>query len=77
MAERMILSLTHEASSPVEVQLSGSLRTDAVNKKPRNNFSETVGSLLDTVTSMPLIPVPVHTIMQAVRENVVSVAHAV
>lgn len=77
MAERMIRCLPREASSPVAVQLSVPLRTDAVNKKARDDFGETVGSVLDTVSSMPLIPAPVRTIIQAVRDSVVSVARAV
>ena len=77
MAERMIRCLPREASSPVAVQLSAPLRTDAVNKKARDDFGETVGALLDTVSSMPLIPPPVRTIIQTVRDTVVSVARAV
>ena len=77
MAERMIRCLPREASSPVAVQLSAPLRTDAINKKARDDFGETVGSVLDTVSSLPLIPAPVRTIIQAVRDTVVSVARAV
>lgn len=77
MAERMIRCLPREASSPVAVQLSAPLRTDAVNKKARDDFGETVGSVLDKVSSMPLIPAPVRTIIQTVRDTVVSVARAV
>ncbi|EML5943236.1 TPA: GTPase family protein [Citrobacter freundii] len=77
MAERMIRCLPREASSPVAVQLSAPLRTDAVNKKARDDFGETVGSVLDTISSMPLIPAPVRTVIQSVRDIVVSVAHAV
>lgn len=77
MAERMIKFLPREASSPVVVQLSAPLRTDFVNKKARDDFGETVGSVLDTVSSLPLIPAPVRTIIQAVRDTVVSVARAV
>ncbi|GDL85196.1 GTPase family protein [Escherichia coli] len=77
MAERMILCLPREASSPVAVQLSAPLRTDAVNKKARDDFGETVGSALDAVSSLPLIPAPVRTVIQAVRDTVVSVARAV
>lgn len=77
MAERMIRCLPREASSPVTVQLSAPLRTDAVNKKARDDFGETVGSVLDTISSLPLIPAPVRTIIQAVRDTVVSVARAV
>ncbi|CAH5971194.1 GTPase Era [Citrobacter freundii] len=77
MAERMIRSLPREASSPVAVQLSAPLRTDAVNKKARDDFGETVSTLLDTLSSMPLIPPPVRTIIQTVRDTVVSVARAV
>ncbi|ELC6412305.1 TPA: GTPase family protein [Enterobacter hormaechei subsp. steigerwaltii] len=77
MAERMIRCLPREASSPVAVQLSAPLRTDAVNKKARDDFGETVGSVLDTISSMPLIPAPVRTIIQAVRDTVVSAARAV
>ena len=77
MADRMIRCLPREASSPVAVQLSASFRTDAVNKKACDDFGETVGSVLDTVSSMPLIPAPVRTIIQAVRGTVVSVARAV
>ena len=77
MAERMIRCLPREASSQVAVQLSAPLRTDAVNKKARDDFGETVGSVLDTVSSLPLIPAPIRTIIQAVRDTVVSVARAV
>lgn len=77
MAERMIRCLPREASSPVAVQLSASLRTDAVNKKACDDFGETVGSVLDTISSLPLIPSPVRTIIQVVRDTVVSVARAV
>ncbi|AXO38966.1 YfjP family GTPase [Enterobacter hormaechei] len=77
MAERMIRCLPREASSPVTVQLSAPLRTDAVNKKARDDFGETVGSVLDTISSLPLIPAPVRTIIQAIRDTVVSVARAV
>ena len=74
MAERLIRCLPREASSPVAVHLSAPLRTDAVNKKARDDFGETVGSVLDTVSSMPLIPAPVRTVIQSVRDIVVSVA---
>ncbi len=77
MAERMIRSLPREASSPVAVQLSAPLRTDTVNKKARDDFGETVGTFLDTVSSMPLIPTSVRNIIQAVRDTVVAVARAV
>lgn len=77
MAERMIRCLPREASSSVVSQLSAPLRTDAVNKKARDDFGETVGTLLDTVSFMPLIPPPVRTIIQTVRDTVVSVARAV
>ena len=77
MAERMIRCLPREASSPVAAQLSAPFRTDTVNKKARDDFGETVGTLLDTVSSMPLIPAPVRTIIQAARDTVVSVARAV
>lgn len=77
MAKRMIHCLPREASSPVAVQLSDPLRTDAINKKARDDFGETVGSVLDTVSSMPLIPSPVRTVIQSVRDIVASVARAV
>ena len=77
MAERMIRCLPREASSQVAVQLSAPLRTDAVNKKARDDFGETVGSVLDTISSMPLIPPPIRAIIQAARDTVVSVARAV
>lgn len=77
MAERMISCLPRDASSPVVAQLDTTLRTDAVNKKARDDFGETVGTVLDTISSMPLIPAPVRTIIQSVRDTVVSVARAV
>lgn len=77
MAERMIRRLPRVASSPVAVQLSAPLRTDAVNKKACDDFGETVGSVLDTVSSMPLIPAPIRAIIQATRDTVVSVARVV
>ncbi|MBU5685438.1 GTPase family protein [Citrobacter sp. S44_ASV_140] len=77
MAERIIRCLPREASSPVAVHLSTPLRTDTVNKKARDDFGETVGSVLDTISSMPLIPPPIRAIIQAARDTVVSVARAV
>ena len=77
MTERMIRCLPREASSPVAVQLSAPLRTDAVNKKARDDFGETVGSVLDTVSSMPLIPAQVRSVIQSVRDIVVSVVRTV
>ena len=77
MAEWMIHCLPREASSPVAVQLSDPLRTDAINKKPRHEFGETDSSILETISSMPIIPSPVRTVIQSVRDIVVSVARAV
>ncbi|MGR7005537.1 GTPase family protein [Klebsiella aerogenes] len=77
MAERMIRCLPREASSQVAVQLSAPLRTDAVNKKARDDFGETVGSVLDTVSSLPLLPAQVRAVIQSVRDIAVSVARAV
>lgn len=77
MAERMIRSLPRKASSPVVVQLQPSFRTDEVNKKARDDFGETVGTVLDKVLNLPFVPTPVRTLIQAVRDTVVSVACAV
>ncbi len=77
MAERMILSLPRQASSPVVAQLQHPFRTDEVNKKARDDFGETVGSVLDTVLNLPFVPNPVRSLIQTVRDTVVSVARAV
>ncbi len=77
MAERMIKCLPREVSSPVVAQLQHPFRTTVVREEARDDFGETVGAVLDTVSSFPLIPAPVRTIIQAVRSSVVSVARAV
>ncbi|MDH1797368.1 GTPase family protein [Citrobacter portucalensis] len=77
MAERMIRCLPREASSPVAAQLQSPFRTATVQKKARDDFGETVGAALDTVSALPLIPAPVRAVIQAVRNTVVSVAQAV
>ncbi|KKF71568.1 GTPase family protein [Citrobacter amalonaticus] len=77
MAERMIKYLPREASSPMIAQLQHHFRTTVVREQARDDFGETVGAVLDTVSSFPLIPAPVRTIIQAVRSSVVSVARAV
>ena len=77
MAERMIKYLPREASSPVVSQLQHPFRTTVVREQARADFGETVGAVLDTVSTFPLIPAPVRTIIQAVRSTVVSVARAV
>jgi hypothetical protein len=77
MAERMIRSLPREASSPVVAQLQNSFRTQTIQEKARDDFGETVGAALDTVSALPLIPVPVRAVIRAVRDTVVSVARAV
>ena len=77
MAERMIKCLSREATSPVVSQLQHPFRTAAVQEKARDDFGETVGAVLDTVSAFPLIPAPVRAVIQAVRNTVVSVARAV
>lgn len=77
MAERMIKCLPREASSPVVAQLQPPFRTAAVQEKARDDFGETVGAALDTVSALPLIPAPVRAVIRAVRDTVVSVARAV
>jgi hypothetical protein len=77
MAERMIKCLPREASSPVVAQLQHPFRTPTVQKKARDDFGETVGAALDTVSALPLIPAPVRAVIQAIRNTVVSVARAV
>lgn len=77
MAERMIRCLPSEASSPVVAQLQSPFRTTVVQEKARVDFGETIGAVLDTVSTFPLIPTPVRTIIQAMRTTVVSVARAV
>lgn len=77
MAERMIKCLPREASSPVVAQLQPPFRTAAVQEKARDDFGETVGAALDTVSALPLIPAPVRAVIRAVRNTVVSVARAV
>ncbi|MDE9679726.1 MULTISPECIES: GTPase family protein [Citrobacter] len=77
MAERMIRCLPREASSPVVAQLQPPFRTTVVQEKARVDFGETIGAVLDTVSTFPLIPTPVRTIIQAMRTTVVSVARAV
>ena len=77
MTERMIKCLPREASSPVVAQLQPPFRTAAVQEKARDDFGETVGAALDTVSALPLIPAPVRAVIRAVRDTVVSVARAV
>ncbi|AIN17041.1 GTPase family protein [Yersinia rochesterensis] len=77
MAERMIRSLPREASSPVVAQLQHPFRTQTIQEKARDDFGETVGAALDTVSALPLIPAPVRAVIRAVRDTVVSVARAV
>ncbi|EKN4880115.1 TPA: GTPase family protein [Yersinia enterocolitica] len=77
MAEQMIKCLPREASSPVAVHLQRPFRTTVVQDQARNDFGETVGTVLDSVSAFPLIPAPVRAIIQAVRATVVSVARAV
>ncbi|MFH5149204.1 GTPase family protein [Enterobacter cloacae complex sp. 2024EL-00229] len=77
MAEQMIKCLPREASSPVVAQLQCPFRTEQVKEQARDDFGETVGVVLDTVSAFPLIPAPVRAIIQAVRTTVVSMARAV
>ncbi|NTZ50423.1 GTPase family protein [Citrobacter gillenii] len=77
MAEQMIKCLPREASSPVVVHLQRPFHTTVVQEQARNDFGETIGTVLDSVSAFPLIPAPVRAIIQAVRTTVVSVARAV
>ncbi|HIC2067451.1 TPA: GTPase family protein [Raoultella ornithinolytica] len=77
MAERMIRCLPREASSPVVAHLQHPFRTQIIEEKARDDFGETVGAALDTVSTLPLIPAPVRAVIRAVRDTLVSVARTV
>ncbi|EFC5452240.1 MULTISPECIES: GTPase family protein [Enterobacteriaceae] len=77
MAERMIKCLPREATSPVVSQLQSYFRTTVAQEKARDDFGETVGAVLDSISAFPLIPAPVRAVIQAVHTTVVSVARAV
>lgn len=55
MAEQMIKCLPREASSPVVAQLHCPFRTEQVKEQARDDFCETVGVVLDTVSVFPLM----------------------
>ncbi|WFN56662.1 GTPase family protein [Dickeya lacustris] len=74
MAALMVASLPCEASSPLVTQLQTPLRSERVTQKARYDFADTVGSTLDTVSRLPLIPATVRTLIQTLRDTVVSVA---
>ncbi|MGM3175612.1 GTPase family protein [Dickeya lacustris] len=74
MAALMVASLPREASSPLVTQLQPPLRSERVTQKARDDFADTVGSTLDTVSRLPLIPATVRTLIQTLRDTVVSVA---
>ncbi|UJR63150.1 GTPase family protein [Dickeya zeae] len=76
MAALMVASLPREASSPLVTQLQPPLRSERVTQKARDDFADTVGSTLDTVSRLPLIPATVRTLIQTLRDTVVSVARA-
>ncbi|MGM3190482.1 GTPase family protein [Dickeya dadantii subsp. dieffenbachiae] len=76
MAALMVTSLPREASSPLVTQLQPPLRSERVTQKARDDFADTVGSTLDTVSRLPLIPATVRTLIQTLRDTVVSVARA-
>ncbi|QDX31032.1 GTPase family protein [Dickeya poaceiphila] len=76
MAALMVASLPREASSPLVTQLQPPLRSERVTQKARDDFANTVGSTLDTVSRLSLIPATVRTLIQTLRDTVVSVARA-
>lgn len=77
MAERMIRCLPREASSPVVSQFSAPLRSVAMNKKARDDFGESVGSVVDMISTLPQIPTSMRTAIQAIRNTIASAARAV
>ncbi|MCA7014563.1 GTPase family protein [Dickeya dadantii] len=72
MAALMVASLPR----PLVTQLQPPLRSERVTQKARDDFADTVGSTLDTVSRLPLIPATVRTLVQTLRDTVVSVARA-
>ncbi|MEN4701125.1 GTPase family protein [Pantoea agglomerans] len=77
MAERMIRCLPREASSPVVSHFSAPLRSVAMNKKARDDFGESVGSVVDIISTLPQIPTSMRTAIQAIRNTIASAARAV
>lgn len=75
--ETLMHCLPRQATSPLTAQLRETYRTENVIEKARTDFSESVGGMMDSVVSAPFLPTAVKTLVNSIRNAVVSVARAV
>ncbi|XEH49581.1 GTPase family protein [Edwardsiella tarda] len=77
LVDILMCSLPDRATSPLATQLHPRLCTEPVKAQARDSFGQAVGEVLDTAAAFSWLPAPLKTVVQHVRNVVVSVARAV
>ncbi|UCQ27266.1 GTPase family protein [Edwardsiella tarda] len=77
LVDILMRSLPGRATSPLATQLHPRLCSEPVKTQARDSFGQAVGEVLDTAAAFSWLPAPLKTVVQHVRNVVVSVARAV
>ncbi|AOR59607.1 GTPase family protein [Pectobacterium parmentieri] len=76
MVETLFQCLPPKASSPLSARLQPDWRSVAIDNRARDDFAQSVGDVLDSVITLPVVPVPLKILIGGLKQTVVSLARS-
>ncbi|WP_233958256.1 GTPase family protein [Pectobacterium versatile] len=76
MVETLFQSLPPKASSPLSARLRPNWRSVAIESRARDDFTQSVGDILDSVIALPAIPSPLKILIGSLKQTVLSLARS-
>lgn len=76
MVEMLFQCLPPKASSPLSARLQPDWRSVAIDNRARDDFAQSVGDVLDSVITLPVVPVPLKILIGGLKQTVVSLARS-
>ena len=76
MVETLFQSLPPKASSPLSARLRPNWRSVAIESRARDDFTQSVGDILDSVIALPAIPSPLKMLIGSLKQTVLSLARS-
>ncbi|WP_405078431.1 GTPase family protein [Pectobacterium carotovorum] len=76
MVETLFQCLPPKASSPLSARLQPDWRSVSIDSRARDDFAQSVGDVLDSVITLPVVPVPLKILIGGLKQTVVSLARS-
>ncbi|GLX57768.1 hypothetical protein Pcaca02_30770 [Pectobacterium carotovorum subsp. carotovorum] len=76
MVETLFQCLPPKASSPLSVRLQPDWRSVTIDNLAQDDFSRSIGDVLDSVIALPTVPAPLKMLIGSLKQTVVSLARS-